>query len=265
MIRFVMSDLDGTLVPEGTSVLPQRLVDALNELQRSGIPFAASSGRQHASIRRVFQVLEEEPMIVSLNGGCICKGDDCLYLDPMPQETALAIAKQAGECPGCDVILETKDQCWVYVGRNGILPELDVRGYQYALVSDLAEIEGEVIKVACYLPEKVESFQIQAQERWGGKVKVARSGDKWVDFNVADKGKGLRAACKLLGVDPCDTAAFGDNLNDEAMLAAAGQPFVAPNGNPALLERYPVSESPVADIEKISKKSKKGIAFSESL
>ena len=261
MIRFVMSDLDGTLVPEGTCVLPQRLVDALNELQRCGIPFAASSGRQHASIRNVFRVLEEEPMIVSLNGGCICKGDECLYLDPMPRETALAIAAEAGTYPGCDVILETRDQCWVYVGENGIIPELDLRSYRYAPVTNLNEVEGEVIKVACYIPHGVEAFQKQAEAHWGYQVTVARSGGLWVDYNVADKGKGLRAACNLLGVDPEDTAAFGDNLNDEAMLAAAGQPFVAANGNPALLERYPVSEDPVADIEKISKNLKKRLAF----
>lgn len=261
MIQFVMSDLDGTLVPEGTCVLPQRLIDALNELQRCGIPFAASSGRQHASIRNVFRVLEEEPMIVSLNGGCICKGDECLYLDPMPQEVALAVAEEAGTYPGCDVILETKDQCWVYVGVNGVVPELDVRGYHYAHVASLDQVQGQVVKVACYIPNGVEAFQKQAKERWGHKVTVARSGDRWVDFNVADKGKGLRAACKLLGVEPEHTVAFGDNLNDEAMLAAAGQPFVAANGNPALLERYPISQSPVADIEKISENLKKRLAF----
>lgn len=261
MIRFVMSDLDGTLVPEGTCVLPQRLVDALNDLQRSGVPFAVSSGRQHASIRRVFQVLEEEPMIVSLNGGCICKGEECLYTDPMPRETVLAIAEEAGKFPGCDVILETKDQCWVYVGVNGVVPELDIRGYQYAMVSCLEEVQGEVIKIACYLPERVEEFQIYAQERWGETVKVARSGDKWVDFNVADKGKGLRAACALLDIEPSETAALGDNLNDEAMLAEAGEAYVAATGNPALLERYQVSQDPIGEIEKISEKAKKTLAI----
>jgi len=163
MIQFVMSDLDGTLVPEGSSHLPQRLVEAIDCLQRQGIPFAASSGRQHASIRRVFQVLEQEPLIVSLNGGCICRGDECLYLDPMPRETALAIAREAGEFQGCDVILETPDQCWVYRGENGVIHELEVRSYHFAQVRQLSEVTGEVVKVACFLPHRVEDFLAQAK------------------------------------------------------------------------------------------------------
>ena len=261
MIQFVMSDLDGTLVPEGSSHLPQRLVEAIDCLQRQGIPFAASSGRQHASIRRVFQVLEQEPLIVSLNGGCICRGDECLYLDPMPRETALAIAREAGEFQGCDVILETPDQCWVYRGENGVIHELEVRSYHFAQVRQLSEVTGEVVKVACFLPHRVEAFLAQAKANWGDKVKVARSGGMWVDFNVADKGKGLRAACRLLGIDPANTVAFGDNLNDEAMLAAAGEAYVAPAGNPILKERYQVTQDPVAEIEKILENFKKRLAF----
>lgn len=253
MIRFLMSDLDGTLVPEGTCVLPQPLVEALNELQRSGIPFAVSSGRQPESIQNVFSVLEQPPLVVSLNGGCISRGEECLYLDPMPQEVALAIAEDAGKFEGCDVILETKDQCWVYAGTNGVIHELDIRDYCYARIDDLSQVEGKVVKVACFLPERVETFQKLAAERWGDVVTVARSGGMWVDFNVADKGKGLLGACKLLGVTPEETAVFGDNLNDEPMLALAGHPFVAPGANPVLLRQYPVFEDPVSQIKKISK------------
>ena len=37
-----------------------------------------------------------------------------------------------------------------------------------------------------------------------------------------NKGTGIRKVCELLGVDPADTIAFGDSINDKEMLEEAG-------------------------------------------
>lgn len=264
--KLIVSDLDGTLAPEGVGTLPSRVVEAIDRLNRVGIPFAVSSGRQHASLRRVFAPLTQPPLIISLNGGCICRGDDCLYTDPMPRRAALEIARQASRFPGCDVVLETREQCWVYQGNNGVVEDqLVSRQYHYAVIQDLAELSGEVIKVACYVTRNMEDFLAAAQRDWSGQVTVARSGAFWVDFNVSDKGKGLEAVCRLLGVDPADTVAFGDNLNDASMLAAAGQGYGAAGGNPALLARFPVCLDPVSELEKISSMAEKKLAIRRGL
>lgn len=257
MIKLVVSDLDGTLVPEGSGALPQELVDTLDRLQAAGIPFAVSSGRQHASLRQVFRPLAVEPYILSLNGGCICKGDECLYLDPMPQQEALEIARQASQLPYCDVILETREECWIYRSRNGVAGELDVRQYHYTQIQELEALRGQVVKVACYLTDGLQEFLREYQQRWGEVCNVARSGERWVDFNISDKGKGLKALCRLLNVDPAETVAFGDNLNDQPMLAAAGTSWVAPGGNPELRKRFPTCQDPRWEIEKIFQKNQK--------
>lgn len=265
MVKLIVSDLDGTLVPEGAGTLPEELVDTLDRLQAGGIPFAVSSGRQHASLRRVFQPLRIQPYILSLNGGCICKGDECLYMDPMPQQAALTIARQAAQLPYCDVILETREQCWVYRSRNGVPQELDIRQYHYAEIEHLEQVRGQVIKVACYLTEGLERFVTENLVRWGSQCNVARSGERWVDFNVSDKGKGLKALCSLLGVNPVETVAFGDNLNDRPMLAAAGTGWVAPGGNPQLRKEFPTCEDPRQEMEKILLRSQKTLAFPSEL
>ena len=48
----------------------------------------------------------------------------------------------------------------------------------------------------------------------------------------ATKGAALAALCRALGVDPLDTAAFGDGTNDVSMLAAAGVGVAMANGAP---------------------------------
>lgn len=53
---------------------------------------------------------------------------------------------------------------------------------------------------------------------------MAAAGPDWVDFGLADKGKGLRELCAGLGIHPEEVVAFGDNWNDAAMLETAGRP-----------------------------------------
>ena len=48
----------------------------------------------------------------------------------------------------------------------------------------------------------------------------------------ATKGAALAALCRALGLDPLDTAAFGDGTNDVSMLAAAGVGVAMANGAP---------------------------------
>ena len=262
MVKLILSDLDGTLVPEGAGALPEELFGLIRALEDCGIAFAVSSGRQHASLRQVFRGLDQS-LIISLNGGCICRGDECLYTNPMPQETALDIAREIWSIPHCDAILETREQCWVYAPKGALIcRELDSRGYRYRKAGDLSELEGAVVKVACYdesghVAGKLEGFQ----RRWGGRVKVARSGERWVDFNVSDKGEGLLAACRLLGVSPEETVAFGDNLNDRPMLRAAGQGWVVASGAPALREEFAVCAHPSEVLRKILENAKKTLAI----
>lgn len=257
MVKLIVSDLDGTLVPEGAGALPQSLIDLMDRVMAAGIPFAISSGRQHASLRNVLRPLAQEPVILSLNGGCICRGDECLYTDPMPRQEALAIARAADSLPWCDVILETREQCWVYRSTNGVVAGLDARRYHYRCIDRLDQVEGEVVKVACYLTDHLPEFLAENQGRWDPSIHVARSGERWVDFNISDKGKGLLALCRILGVSPAETVAFGDNLNDRPMLAAAGTGYAVADGNPELRAEFPVCPDVPAELEKILRENAK--------
>ncbi|MBQ8935227.1 MAG: HAD family phosphatase [Oscillospiraceae bacterium] len=250
--KLILSDLDGTLVPEGEGSLPEKLVQVIDRLQRAGIPFAVASGRQYASLSRVFASLEQPPLIAALNGGCIFREGKCLFADPMPQEAALEIARQTEKWPGCEVILETAEECWVYRSKGAMAAQLKRRKYHFAEIDDLSQLTGQVIKVACYLPQGgVEDLMAWGQAQWSSQVTVVRSGACWVDFNVADKGKGLRAACGLLGISAEEVLAFGDNLNDAPMLSAAGAGYAAPGSLLAARGDFPVCPDILAELEKI--------------
>lgn len=50
MIKLIASDIDGTLVHDGTHELNPELCDVILQLKEKGIQFAAASGRQWQSI-----------------------------------------------------------------------------------------------------------------------------------------------------------------------------------------------------------------------
>jgi hypothetical protein len=68
---------------------------------------------------------------------------------------------------------------------------------------------------------------------------MAEAGPDWLDFTLADKGKGLRGLCAALGVALEETVAFGDNWNDVPMLEIVGRAYLMEQAAPALRERFP--------------------------
>ena len=50
------------------------------------------------------------------------------------------------------------------------------------------------------------------------------------------KGQAVERVCRHLGIDRCDSLAFGDSMNDREMLETAGCGICMGNGSPALKE-----------------------------
>ena len=60
MIKLIVSDIDGTLVPEGNTDLNPEYLEVIKKLTEKGIVFAAASGRHASSIMRYFSLSVKE-------------------------------------------------------------------------------------------------------------------------------------------------------------------------------------------------------------
>ena len=67
MIRLIASDLDGTLLPEGTADIDSKIYEVIRGLQRAGITFVAASGRNYESVMSVFGSMEKELTVIHLD------------------------------------------------------------------------------------------------------------------------------------------------------------------------------------------------------
>ena len=86
MIKLIASDLDGTLLKEGTMDINPEIYDIIRKLKAKGIVFAAVSGREYDSIERVFAPVKDDIYFIAGNGGIISyqerllkNGNSCRY------------------------------------------------------------------------------------------------------------------------------------------------------------------------------------------
>lgn len=68
MIKLIASDIDGTLVADGTDRLNPEIFQVILKLKEKGIQFAAASGRQWVSIERLFEPVKERIFICQIMG-----------------------------------------------------------------------------------------------------------------------------------------------------------------------------------------------------
>ena len=94
MIKLVASDVDGTLVPDGTFEIDPEIYDVIKKLKEKGITFAAASGRQYASLKKLFAPVADRILYIPDNGGFVrgSKGETWLKR-PMEKDLIRAIVE----------------------------------------------------------------------------------------------------------------------------------------------------------------------------
>ena len=75
MIRLIATDLDDTVLPEGTFDLHPDYPEVIRALKKKGILFVAASGRHSTSIRRLLKEVQDDVVILAGNGSvCAYQG-----------------------------------------------------------------------------------------------------------------------------------------------------------------------------------------------
>ena len=65
MIKLVASDIDGTLVPEGTTSINPEFYEIIRKLKEKGILFVGASGRQYSSMRALLDPVFDDIIFIS--------------------------------------------------------------------------------------------------------------------------------------------------------------------------------------------------------
>ena len=251
MIRLIATDLDGTLLEKG-GALPEGFYDVAEDLKKLGILLVAASGRQYDNLRRKFQPIAREMGFVCENGGLNAVGREIVSIHPMDRAAALGIT-QTLQGLGLSILLSGVRCCYTLASDR---PFCDGMVYTLrntmTIVDDFSQIDDDFIKLAAYHPGTIDPFMDKLQSKWGSAVNVARSGEEWCDFNLSNKGMGLKDLMRTLNISPAEAAAF--TLLKEQLMSVLST--LTPREEMVLKLRFGLEDGRARTLEEVGKEFK---------
>lgn len=240
-LKLIAVDMDGTLL-DGEGHVPENLWPLLERLTERGILFVPSSGRQLATLRRIFEGHEADMVFIAENGAYVVHGDEEISSDAMDPAFAETVIRRVRDlvAAGSDLGLVVCGKRSAYIERTGDAFRTEADRYYAALeeTDDLLAVDDQILKLAIFDFDEA-AATAPALDDWTATHQVVVSGHHWIDVmnQGVNKGVALERLQAAAGVTRAQSAAFGDYLNDLELLEAADLSFAMANAHPDLLAR----------------------------
>ncbi|TQM64134.1 HAD family hydrolase [Humibacillus xanthopallidus] len=240
-IRLVVVDLDGTLL-DGAGELPVDTIATIRTLRERGVDVAPASGRQHATIARLFSEVADDLVVIAENGAYVTRDGAEVSSHTLDLAWSRGVVEHARQLGGrgvdLGVVLCGKTSAWIERTDDAFLGEVERYYARLTMTDDLTRVDDEVLKLAVHDfgdPTAVTGPDLAS---FCAPQQVVVSGHHWVDVMGVGVHKGLavRELQRALGITAAQTMAFGDYLNDLEMLGAAEHSYAMANAHPAVVE-----------------------------
>jgi len=227
MIRLVATDVDGTLVKDGSHVLDPAYYDMIRRLRRKGVYVCVCSGRQYHSIHHLFAPVAGELFFLAENGTLVRTEEKILQTWPIDPDYYIPLIRDIRKIDGAAAVVCSPRIARLEAGEDSEVYRFLKEGYSYMLenIPDLTTIpSGEVLKLSVYHERAEKGLLPLTSSHWADDLALEPSGVVWLDIcpRHASKGNALSFLQDHLGIRKEETLYFGDNINDLSAFAQAG-------------------------------------------
>ena len=239
--KLIASDMDGTLLTDGKEIT-DRTLSAVRAAESAGMMFTISTGRSYSGIKEYVKKLCPSVPLITFNGAMIVSPDGELLCDrPMDPSYAMQIYREA---ENEDTTLKVWSRGILYANRinestvyyRSTCPEAEFHILGDELSMKRIAEQGISKMLIIDTKERINCFLSGMCIKLGDGVTYFRSTPVFLEFvdRGVSKGSALLRLCEMLGVDPAQTVAFGDEENDRPMLRAAGLGVAMGNAVPEI-------------------------------
>lgn len=241
MIKFVATDLDGTLLKKDGE-LPKEIFPLVKRMKERGIVFAPASGRQYANLRKLFAPVADDVVFICENGALVKYQGETLFCDPIDDKYIKEALDEIRALPDLFPMLCGADFAYI---ENSEMPF-----FQYAMIAytncmkvdNLDEVIGreDICKIAVYDAIAAAENCIKVLPQRLPRLRTIISGSDWCDVSspTANKGEAIKFIREAFGLKKEECVAFGDHMNDYEMLLECGRAFVPENAYPPLKKMF---------------------------
>lgn len=229
--RLLVTDVDGTLVPE-SKVVPPGVIDAVHRAQARGIKVCLATGRPWQATQPFVDAVGADSPVIIYNGGLVYDfaADRVLARTALPQAVARAVLPVLRRFPDTSPLLFLRGQ--VYAERMTPLTKLYEHRDRPLVIEETPSFQALLDGSPDEDPLKMlivgDPSDLRAMDEALGALPVAVnrvfSQKDYLEILPVgnDKGRALPVLAAALGVPVGETVAVGDAHNDLAMIRAAG-------------------------------------------
>lgn len=234
MVRLIVSDLDGTIVPEGTFDINGAYDKILSKLIDKGVNVIIASGRHYNNMKKLLPLIKDKAYFASDNGATLVhKGEVLLkhHLDKSLVETLVDYLHDEAHCEvamsnDIGYYTEERDE---YINNN-IFANVEEVGY---IVKSIKDHLDDVTKLTVMTKDPIDNVTAPLREKYKNELSIVQSGSIWFDVTKKgiNKGEAVKFVQQKLGIKKEETIGFGNSENDISLLNECGIAYVVEDSN----------------------------------
>ena len=243
MIKLVLTDMDGTLLPKGSDNVSYRTLQAIRALLESGVRFGPATGRQAYELdRRFFGGRECYATGITANGKRVFVDGELRQEVMVSREVLVQLSELLAEVPNAFLVVETAENAggtrpWYCVGARQGDAEWFGRtvGFNAEACDELPDEPAISAEIACAGSDEQYEELIDRARALVPTCDFATSQTHWCDVmpKGVNKGSALQVLLDELGVDCDEVLFFGDAENDLTLMEAVPNSVAVANATPA--------------------------------
>ena len=240
MIKLFVTDIDGTLLPAGDTIIPEKNIEAVQAMTRAGVNVVIATGRMYCAALPIAAQFGVSVPIIAYNGALIkSSAGEVLHEKYMDEADVLKLINFFEE-RGWNLQSYSDDVLYVPERNDGIKFYEESIGVTAVEVGwdGLRERTKGVPKVLSVTdnPEETNYRLNEVKKIFSGQVEITRSAPRFVEFMSlgVSKANAIKILADKFGVDNSQILAIGDSDNDLQMLTSVGLGVAMGNAVPAV-------------------------------
>ncbi|MBE6623508.1 MAG: HAD family phosphatase [Ruminococcaceae bacterium] len=215
LTKFVVSDVDGTLIYKDSHLNTARLPVMLKMLEEQSVPFAVATGRHYRELKKIFGQYEKEILCICCEGAYAVKNGATIYADAIERTSVKHFFDTFKNLP---VAVEFHSiNCSYILGASPLLLlKENSRLGNVIKISSADEIKKDVFMISVYGDFKNHTLPVDVR------LCYSSYGISEYTSKTASKYRAVKSICELSGNALSETLFFGDGSNDAQLIRSCG-------------------------------------------